>query len=223
MDPKEMQPEHKVSVIVNKLDFNSEIRVVRDEYILIDLIVVNEKIVNFPNNVNVSMVYFDEGEKLFVWNDVKIVPVKFKDGNKYHKISMPIEEGKKYNRRRHFRLYVGEEMRVDLMKGPEKLSILPIIKDVSASGFCFIYQGELDIGHRVKLFFDSEEEKRQIEFSGKVVRVQFNENLNSNMYGCSIFDPAGTLGKLINGIQQKKLSEKSGFDRKNNNDDNNDD
>jgi c-di-GMP-binding flagellar brake protein YcgR len=219
MNPKEMQPEHKISVLVNKLDFNSEIRVVRDEYLLIDLIVVNEKIVNFPKNVSVSIVYFDEGEKLYVWNDVQIVPVKFKDGNKYHKISMPIEEGKKYNRRRHFRLYIGEEMRVDLMKGMEKLSIMPIIKDISASGFCFIYQEELDIGHRVKLFFEVEGEKKPVEFSGKVVRIQHNENLNSNMYGCSIFDPAGTLGKIINEIQQKKLSEKnSSMDRNRNQD-----
>lgn len=207
MEPKDIQAGHKISIIVDKLDFNSEIRVVRDDYILIDLIVANEKIVNFPDKIKTSMVYFDDEDKLYSWSNIQIVPVKFKDGQKYHKISMPIEEGKKYNRRRHYRLYVGEEMRVDIKNGSEKLSIMPIIKDISASGFCFIYDEELEIGQRVTLFFQSENNK-PVDYNGKVVRIQYNENLHSNMYGCVINDPGGTLGKIINAIQQKKLNER---------------
>ena len=64
MDPKDIQTGHKISIIVEKLDFSSEIKHVRDGYILIELIVVNEKIVNFPDNVNANMVYFDDDDKL---------------------------------------------------------------------------------------------------------------------------------------------------------------
>ena len=207
MDPKDIQAGHKISIIVEKLDFSSEIMHVRDGYILIELIVINEKIVNFPDNVNANMVYFDDNDKLYSWNNVQIVPVKFKDGRKYHKITMPVEEGKKYNRRRHYRLYIGEEMLVDIKNTADKKSIMPIIRDVSASGFSFIYKEELKVGQRVVLYFQQPEGHRRIAFSGKVVRVQYNENLDSNMYGCTINDPGGTLGKIINTIQQRKLNE----------------
>ncbi len=207
MDPKDIQAGHKISIIVEKLDFSSEIKHVRDGYILIELIVVNEKIVNFPDNVNANMVYFDDDDKLYSWNNVQIVPVKFKDGRKYHKITMPVEEGKKYNRRRHYRLYIGEEMLVDIKNTADKKSIMPIIRDASASGFSFIYKEELKVGQRVVLYFQQPEGYRRIAFNGKVVRVQYNENLDSNMYGCTIFDPGGALGKIINTIQQRKLNE----------------
>ena len=207
MDPKDIQAGHKISIIVEKLDFSSEIKHVRDGYILIELIVVNEKIVNFPDNVNANMVYFDDDDKLYSWNNVQIVPVKFKDGRKYHKITMPVEEGKKYNRRRHYRLYIGEEMLVDIKNTADKKSIMPIIRDASESGFSFIYKEELKVGQRVVLYFQQPEGYRRIAFNGKVVRVQYNENLDSNMYGCTIFDPGGALGKIINTIQQRKLNE----------------
>lgn len=207
MDPKDIQAGHKISIIVEKLDFSSEIKHVRDGYILIELIVVNEKIVNFPDNVNANMVYFDDDDKLYSWNNVQIVPVKFKDGRKYHKITMPVEEGKKYNRRRHYRLYIGEEMLVDIKNTADKKSIMPIIRDASASGFSFIYKEELKVGQRVVLYFQQPEGYRRIAFNGKVVRVQYNENLDSNMYGCTIFDPGVALGKIINTIQQRKLNE----------------
>ena len=207
MDPKDIQAGHKISIIVEKLDFSSEIKHVRDGYILIELIVVNEKIVNFPDNVNANMVYFDDDDKLYSWNNVQIVPVKVKDGRKYHKITMPVEEGKKYNRRRHYRLYIGEEMLVDIKNTADKKSIMPIIRDASASGFSFIYKEELKVGQRVVLYFQQPEGYRRIAFNGKVVRVQYNENLDSNMYGCTIFDPGGALGKIINTIQQRKLNE----------------
>ena len=207
MEPKDIEAGHKISIIVDKLDFTSEIRFVREDYILIDLIVVNEKIVNFPDKIKTTMVYFGDDDKLYSWNNVLIVPVKFKDGQKYHKISMPMEEGKRYNRRRHYRMYIGEKMRVDIKTGSEKLSIMPIIKDISANGFCFIYDEELKVGQRVTLYFQPEGNKH-VDFNGKIVRVQYNENLHSNMYGCVINDTSGLLGKIINTLQQKKISEK---------------
>lgn len=205
---KEIQEGQKIIIKVDKLEFSSEIRVIRDEYMLIDLIVINEKIVNFPPSVKVDMIYFGEEDKLYIWDNVSIVPVKFKDGNKYHKISMPIEEGKRYNRRRHFRMYIGEEMRVDVKKAGEKTSIRALIKDVSATGFCFIFDQEFEVGQRVVLHFEPPEGKR-FEFPGKIVRIQYNDNIRSNMYGCIITDTSGTMGKLINSMQQKILNERN--------------
>ena len=207
MFAKDMQPNGKISIMVDKLSFDSSISIIREDYILIDLIEVNEKIVNFPENIRADLIYFDENEKLFSWENVQIVPVKFKDGRKYHKINMPTEEGKKYNRRRHFRMYIGRNMRVDLKKASNSVSIMPLIKDISASGFCFIYNEPLEVGQRVVLYFDNNDNK-VMSFSGKIVRIHYNENIDSNMYGCSLSDPSGVLGKAINIMQQKQINEK---------------
>ncbi len=203
----EMEPGHKVSIMVDELAFESELRVARDEYLLIDIIVVEEKIINFPESMKTSFVYYDENEKLFVWEQVSVVPVKFKNGNKYHKVVLPKEEGKRYNRRGNFRIFIGEQMKVVVKKSTERITLMPIIKDISATGFSFVYGGDFEIGQRVSLYYNFGE-GRIIEFMGKIVRKQPKDDSKDVVFGCSINDPSGMMRKIVNAVQQRKLSEK---------------
>lgn len=205
----EMEEGHKISIVVDKLDFNSQLSVIRDDYLLIDLIVVNSKIVNFPSKIKTDMLYYDNEGKLFLWEDINITPVMFKDGNKYHKIDMPANEGVKYNRRGNYRLYVGEDMKLDIRKGANRDTVTALIKDVSATGFAFVYKEDYDIGQKVTLHFDAGNGKI-FDFPGKVVRKQYNENIKASIYGCTINDPMGIMRKIVASQQQKKLSEKNG-------------
>lgn len=197
-----------ISIIVDKLSFDSQISIMREQYILIELILVDGKIVNFPPGIKTDLIYFDDESKLFLWENVSIKPVKFKNGMKYHKISMPSKEGTKYNRRRNYRLYIGEEMHVDVRKGVEKTAVKAVIKDVSASGFGFVDKGDYDIGQKVTLYYDAGGSKI-FDFHGKIVRKKYIDNIKSNIYGCTINDTMGIMRKLVTAQQQKRLSEKN--------------
>lgn len=209
MMASEMLEGHKISIIVDELNFDSQICIIRDEYILIELIVVDNKIVSFPPNIKIDMVYYNDDNKLFLWENIAVTPVMFKDGNKYHKVVMSSKEGQKYNRRGDFRIYVGEHMRVDIRKGTYRNSINTTIKDISASGFAFVNEQDFEIGQKVTLHYEAGRGKI-FDFPGKIVRKQYMENIKSSIYGCSINDSTGLMRKIVASIQQKKLSEKYG-------------
>lgn len=203
----EMKEGGKISIIVGRLDFSTEIEVIRDEYLLVRIIVVDKKIVSFPPGVKVDMVYFDEDNKLHVWENIKITAVKFKDGKKYNKIDMPKQEGKKYNRRSEFRLYVAKECCIDIKDGTKVSQIKVTVKDISANGFAFVSSEEYKIGSRVTLYYTLES-GRNIDVTGKIVRSRFVEEQGIYIYGCELNATSDILRREINGIQQKKIKDK---------------
>ena len=207
MLPEDMKVNNRVSVVVESLEFESEILIIKEEYILLKLIVIDDKILNFPQDVKVNFVYYGEADKLYIWDDVVITPVKYKDGNKYHKLNKPVEEGKKYNRRSNYRLYIGEEMYIDILRGTERVRNRVMIKDVSATGFAFLFNEEYEIGNKVTLNFTSKSGKR-LELPSKIVRKQFMENINTNLYGCEYNEPSDIMRKMINEQQQQDIKKR---------------
>lgn len=207
MLPSEMKEENRISIVVDSLEFDSKIQIIKEEYILIKLIVIDEKILNFPEDIKVNLVYYAEDDKLYIWEDVVITPVKYKDGNKYHKINKPVEEGKKYNRRGNYRLFIGEEMNIDVRRGTEYVRNRVMIKDVSATGFAFLFNEEYEVGDKVILYFMSKNGKK-LELPSKIVRKQFMENINTNLYGCAYDEQSDVMRKMINEQQQQAIKKK---------------
>ena len=74
-------------------------------------------------------------------------------------------------------------MRVDIKNAADRASIMPLIRDVSASGFSFVSEKEFEIGQRVSLFYESDGGK-VVEFTGKIVRSLFNDSRKNFVYGC---------------------------------------
>lgn len=203
----EMKEGAKISIVVDNLDFESEIKLLKEDYILISMIVIEDKILRFPKDIKADLVYYEEKDKIYIWEDVSIVPVKYKDGEKYHKIAMPAGEGKRYNRRSNFRMYIGKDMIVDVKVGMKWVTLKSMIKDVSATGFAFINNGEYEVGDRVTLYYETDTGKK-IEFPSKIVRKQFMENLRSTIYGCEFGEPSDIMRKIVNEEQQKRLKDK---------------
>lgn len=202
----EIKEGNKISVIVNKLEFDSEIQIIGDGYILAEMITVDGKIVNFPSEMKVNMVYFDDNN-LYIWENVSVSPVKLKGGNKYHKIDLPETEGKRYNRRGSYRLFIGKEMGIELKEGTKRTKKKILVKDISATGFAFIINEEYNVGLRVTLFFDMGNGKR-IDIAAKIVRKQYAERTNSNLYGCRFLVPSDEIRKMVNREQQRIMQEK---------------
>lgn len=207
MITSEMKEGNKISVVVGKLEFDSEIQIVRDEYILVTMMLVDDKIVKFPSDLKVNMIYYDDNNTLYIWENVIVYPVKLKKGQKYHKIDFPKIEGKRYNRRGNYRLYVGKDMNIEFKEGTSRRKKRTLIKDISATGFAFMNNEDYDIGLRVSLIYDIASGKR-MNLAGKIVRKQYMDNLNSTLYGCQFTAPSDEIRKLINREQQRMMKEK---------------
>lgn len=203
----EIKEGNKISVIVNKLEFDSEIQIIGDEYILAQLITVDGKIVDFPSEMKVDMVYFDDNNNLYLWENISVSPVKLRDGNKYHKIDIPETEGKRYNRRGSYRLFIGKEMGIELKEGAMRTRKKTLIRDISATGFAFIINEDYNVGLRVTLFFDMGNGKR-IDIAAKIVRKQYMERTESNLYGCRFLVPSDEIRRMVNREQQRIMQEK---------------
>lgn len=203
----EMKEGNKISVVVGKFELESEIQIIRNEYILVTIMLIDDKIVKFPSDLKVDMVYYGDDNSLFIWENVALSPVKFKDGRKYHKIELPKTEGKRYNRRGNFRLYVGKDMSIEFKEGTSRKKKKTLIKDISATGFAFVNSEEYNIGLRVTLIYDIVSGKR-LNLSGKIVRKQYLENINSTLYGCQFTVPSDEISKIISREQQRMIKEK---------------
>ncbi len=203
----EMKEGNKISVLVNKFELESEIQIIRDEYILVTILLIDDKIVKFPADLKVDMIYYGDDNSLYIWENVVVSPVKFKNGQKYHKIDLPKSEGKRYNRRGNYRLYVGKDMSVEFREGTSRKRKKTLVKDISATGFAFLNNEDYDVGLRVSLIYDIVSGKR-MNLSGKIVRKQYMDNINSTLYGCQFTTPSDEIRKIINREQQRMIKEK---------------
>lgn len=215
--------EIEVKLISKVLNFKSEVAFIKNNSILINSIKVNDQTIGFSEKFQLNFLYKKEG-KLYIWENASIKLVRY-NGGIYNKIDI-IGEGKIYNRRDSFRLYIGEDMPlyVNTANGPNALSVL--VKDISESGAGFITKEEIDIDRTIRLKL--KDNNSIINLSGVIVRKEYLENISSYIYGCRFNEKNNALGKYIakrqNEVMKKKLSpptSKARLNKANNN--NNDD
>jgi len=180
-------------IMANKaINFKSRVALILKNSILIDSIKFNDQTIGFSNKYQLNFLYKVDG-KLYKWENCSIKLVRY-DGGIYHKVDIT-GEGRPYNRRDFFRLYIGEKMLIyiNTASGASAMSVL--IKDISESGVGFITREELDIDRtiRLKLKFANQ----IINLPGVIVRKEYLENLNSYLYGCKFTEKSNLLGKYI--------------------------
>lgn len=186
------------------MNFRSDIILIKNHSILITSIKVNDQTIGFSEKYQINFLYKTDG-RLYIWENVAVKLVRY-DGGIYHKIDL-FGDGKPYNRRDAYRLYIGEDMPlyVNTASGPTALSVL--VKDISETGVGFISKEDIDIDRTIRLKL--KDNSSMISLSGVVVRKEFLSNLGAFLYGCKFNEKNSKLGKFIALKQAEQLRMKS--------------
>lgn len=192
-----------VRYIGRTMSFNSEVILIINNSILISPIVVNEQTVGFNDNCRINLIVKVEG-KVYLWDNVTVKLVKY-DGIIYHKIDIN-GEGKPYNRREAYRMYIGEDMPVYINTASGPLALYVLVNDLSETGVGFISKEELDVNRTIRLRI--KDNSTIISLSGVIVRKEFLPHLDSFLYGCKFSEKNNKLGNYIARKQGEALRKK---------------
>jgi c-di-GMP-binding flagellar brake protein YcgR len=196
--------ELEVKCVDRNISFRSEIVMIKNNSVLISPIKVNEQTIGFSDKCQLNFLYKIDG-KVFLWERVSVKYVKY-DGGIYHKIDLS-GEGKPYNRRDAYRMFIGEDMPlyVNTANGPTALSVL--VKDISETGVAFITKDDIDVERTIRLKL--KDNNSTISLSGIIVRKEYLEHLSSFLYGCKFNEKNSRLGKYIAKKQYELLRKKT--------------
>ena len=140
--------------------------------VLLEPIRKDQKILNVQSDqVDVDIMYMREDDKPILWKEAKMECIRHK--HKIYYASEAANEGREYNRRGAYRLYIGEEIHARIgHSGREKIVHL---KDLSNTGFAFIYKEELKDADGAFVYMtymaQYEEKVTEIALFGKIVRT----------------------------------------------------
>lgn len=170
--------------------------------VLLDPCYLDDRLIGLSNKegieISLSWVVDNLAWKL---TDVQISTVKVK-GDPYYRVST-VAEAARDNRRGAYREFIGQDMRINRLNHDfEALTVE--LKDISATGFGFLTNKEIEIGESIALKFQYHEISELLH--GKVVRIQ--ESGRESIYGCMITDEGKDLGKIMALVQRNKQNEK---------------
>lgn len=187
----------------HSMSFRSEILLIINNSILISPIMVNEQTVGFNENCRINLIVKIEG-KVYLWSNATVKLVKY-DGVIYHKIDA-LGEGKPYNRREAYRMYIGEDMPIYINTATGPLAINVLVKDLSETGVGFITNEDLDIDRTIRLRI--KDNNYIISLSGIIIRKEYLTHLDSFLYGCKFNEKNNKLGNYIARKQGEALRKK---------------
>lgn len=186
------------------INFQSKIAIIADYTILVNSIKINNKTIGFNDTCSINFLY-KNNKQLYIWENVKATLVRY-NNEIYHKIDL-FGEGKPYNRRVAYRLFLGEDMTIYINTAEGSASLQVLVKDISETGIGFITKEELDISRTFRLKF--KESNTIITLSGIIVRKEKLEQLDSYLYGCKFIENNNLLSKFIARKQGEQLKGKS--------------
>lgn len=184
--------------------FNSEVVEIIPNSLLVKAIKVKEQSIGFSDHCRINLLYLQD-EKLNLWENAAIKLVKY-NNEVYHMIEVT-GEGKPYNRRSSFRIYIGEDMQLIVYSanGPTAISVL--IKDISETGIAFLTKEELGLSQTIRLkIMDNDS---AIHLAGSIIRKEFIDSLGKFLYGCKLSEKNTKLAKYISKKQNDLLRKKS--------------
>lgn len=209
----ELEPETRVRlrITIEETLFEFETRVLKKhkKSMLILPIRKDGRILNVQGeNVSVDIMLSREEDKPMIWQNTGMECVKHKGQIFY---AVPCElEGKEYNRRGDFRLFIGEEHHCKVGHGSRDRIVL--LKDLSNSGFAFVYPEDIpgSDGAFVYMMYPAKLEESVVELPllGKVVRKMPLDD-GRILYGCALVKKNEMIGHYINQKQMEQLAKKS--------------
>ena len=202
-------PENSIITVVASIDdcyleFSTVVVGIIDDHILVEPIKNNEgKTISLASDkirLDVSFVE-DEKKSPYLWKSVSITYGKYK--NKPYHIITQTSDGKRENRRGAYRLFVGSSANLAVSDIPGNIPVT--LKDLSSTGFSFVYHVDLAVPKYCKLTCSID--NNVIILSGTIVRKRPTENGNI-VYGCKLDRFSKELEKLIATKQRESINKK---------------
>lgn len=168
----------------------------------------DEKLLNVQGaNVSVDILFAREDDKPIIWQNTDMECVRYK-----HQIFYAADaqlKGKEFNRRGDYRLYIGEDIHARI--GHNGYDIVVHLKDISNSGFAFIFDQDFDKIEEafVYITYRAQINEKWIELPlyGKVVRKMPLPDGRS-LYGCALVKKNEMIGHYINQKQMEQIAKK---------------
>ncbi len=210
MTVDEMQPEHSVELEITmngqKSTLLTSVEHIVNNHVLLTPIQINGKIVGFPPECTVNLLYVGE-KQVFCWKNIKLKAVRY-EKNIYHSAEL-IAEAELLNRRGAYRVYIGEKMSLTAFSstGPKTYSVN--LKDISETGMAFFSQEEFDVGRTIRINF-SVKKGMELPLSAQIIRIQEFENRKDKLYGCKFIERNNRLIGVLMHLQTERQKEKMG-------------
>lgn len=208
MTVAEMQPEHSVELEITmngkKTTLITSVEQVINNHVLLTPIQINGKVIGFPPDCVVHLLYIGE-HQVFCWKNIQLKAIRY-EKKIYHSAEL-IADAELLNRRGAYRVYIGEKMRLTIFSasGPKVIPI--ILKDISETGMAFFSKEELDIGRTVRLNF-SIKKGVDLPLSAQIIRIQDLENRQDKLYACKFIERNNRLISILMQLQIERQREK---------------
>lgn len=168
---------------------------------------LNGKVVGFPPDCVVNLLYVEENQ-VFCWKNVKVKAVRYE--KKIYHCAELVADAEVLNRRGAYRVYIGEHMLLTAFtaNGPKTYNIL--LKDISESGMAFFSKEEFDVGRTVRLHL-AIRKGQELQLSSQILRIQEFEERPDKLYGCKFLEKNDRLIGFLMRIQQDRQRQKLGL------------
>ncbi len=209
----ELEPGSSVQLLLTmgdkKFEFTTTVYARHKHHVLFEPIRKDGKILNVQKeDVSLDIMYLRQDEKPVLWQNAELSYVRHR-----HELYYAAEadwKGREYNRRGAYRLYIGEEIRAKI--GQARKSRIVHLKDISSSGFAFIYDEEIADAEgmfvSLKYVAELEGNVKELSMHGKVVRCMPLED-GRFLYGCALLKKNEMIGHYINQKQMEQLANKN--------------
>ena len=196
-----------ITVNGKKATFLSKVEKIIDQTVLLAPIRANGKLLGFPSDCVVNLIYPDY-VNTYLWENVTVRAVKY-DQRVYHAITVEFEAST-INRRGTFRVYSGEEMLVTTFTHEGPLELHVIVRDISETGMSFFSHQKLDIGRTVRLNLVTQND-RELRLSAQIVRVKNDGSRFGSLYGCKFIEKHPLLPNYLMRLQQEHQRRRHGL------------
>ena len=211
MTAAEMQLSHSVEleILMNgkKTTLLTSIEQIIGTTVLLTPIQINGKVVGFPPNCSVTLLYIDDNH-VYCWKNISVKAVRY-EKKIYHSAEL-IADAEILNRRGAYRVFIGEQTNLTAFtaNGPKNYQVR--LKDVSETGMAFFSKEEFDVGRTVRLHLTIKK-GQELQLSSQIIRIQEFENRQEKLYGCKFIEKNNRLVGFLMGLQQERQRQKLGM------------
>ena len=186
------------------------IKTLKGDYVIVEPIRVEDKIVKFAADGVSYFLIGNHKEKPYLFEKVFVDKINLPLYGTAHIIRSEVE-GKRFNRRDYFRLWLGQHCNIALRGSKAQHDAM--VKDISSTGVGLIVKKEyeVNVGDAIEIQFNFEkynEHKEDYTFSlhtllGEVVRV-VDKNEKANLVGCKLTEGQEEVSKFIAQRQRER-------------------
>ena len=195
----------EININNKHLEFESVVFAKIGDYILIEPVRVNGKVVNFEiGNVLIDLLLIRSDKKPIIWKRVLLKNTIYKSKT-YYKV-VPTGDGFEINRRNAFRLYF--EVKGVVQVGTNSVPMDIIVKDVSENGFSFVSKVNIEKPLKSIVRLVLVDLNKTLNLNGVLVRKEKINQLKY-FYGCELNTQNRFLSQYINEKKREMLSRQS--------------